>query len=209
MGLTALVMAGGRGTRMALSGEKPLLRVGGKPMIEHVISALRGSKMVDEIVVAVSQQTRETAKLMKRFPVRILKTPGKGYVSDMRYAVRKLKLETVLTISADLPLITGEIIDKIIERYGQCNKPALTVVVPMGTKERLGLKGEYILKVGEKRLVPAGMNVIDVRRIDEGELVEEMFVIDREEVAVNVNTTHDLEIAERLFADLEESLAHA
>jgi len=201
MGITALLMAGGRGTRMALSEEKPLLRVGGKPMIGYVISALRDSKSVDEIVVAVSQHTPETADLLKKFPVKILKTPGEGYVSDIRYSVGKLKLDVALTISADLPLITGEIIDKIIERYRQCNKPALTVVVPIETKERFGLGEEYVLEAGNKRLVPAGINVIDGRRIDEGELEEEIYVIDREEVAVNVNTPHDLEIAERLFAE--------
>jgi len=201
MGLTALVMAGGRGNRMALSEEKPLLRVGGRPMIEYVISALRDSKGVEEIVVAVSQHTPETAKLMKRYPVKILKTPGEGYVSDMRYAVGKLKLDTVLTISADLPLITGEIVDQIIERYRQCCKPALTVVVPIETKDKLGLGGEYVLEAGNKRLVPAGINVIDGRRVDEGELEEEIYVIDREEVAVNVNTPNDLKIAQRLFAE--------
>jgi len=200
MGVTALVMAGGRGTRMTLSEEKPLLKVGGKPMIEHVLMALKSAKRVDAIVVVVSKHTPKTTKLIKRFSVKILETPGKGYVSDMEYAVRKLKLETVSTISADLPLVTGEVIDRIIERYRRCNKPALAVVVPMETKERLGLGGDYVLEVGDKRLVPAGINVIDGRRIDEGELEEEIYVIDDEKVAVNVNTPHDLVIAENLFA---------
>ncbi|MCW4036576.1 MAG: NTP transferase domain-containing protein [Candidatus Bathyarchaeota archaeon] len=47
MGVTALLMAGGKGTRMALRGEKPLLEVDGKPMIEHVIEALRDAGKVD------------------------------------------------------------------------------------------------------------------------------------------------------------------
>jgi len=47
-------------------------------------------------------------------------------------------------------------------------------------------------------LVPAGINLIDGRRIDEAELEEEILVIDREEVAMNVNTPQDLEIVERL-----------
>ena len=200
MGVTALVMAGGRGTRMALGEEKPLLKVGGKPMIEHVLMALKNAKKVDEIVVVVSKHTPKTTKLIKRFSVKILETPGEGYVPDMEYAVRRLKLETVSTISADLPLVTGEVIDRIIERYRRCNKPALAVVVPMETKERLGLGVDYVLEAGDKRLVPAGINVIDGRRIDEGELEEEIFVIDEEKVAVNVNTPHDLEIAENLFA---------
>ena len=48
-------------------------------------------------------------------------------------------------------------------------------------------------------MVPAGINVIDGRRIDEAELEEEVFVIDREEAAVNVNTPEDLKVAEHLF----------
>ena len=39
MGVTALVMAGGKGMRMKSEKEKPLLKVGGKSMIEHVLNA--------------------------------------------------------------------------------------------------------------------------------------------------------------------------
>ena len=51
-----------------------------------------------------------------------------------------------------------------------CNKPALTVVVPMETKERLGLGGEHVLEARTKHLVPAGITLIDGRRIEEEEL---------------------------------------
>jgi len=201
MGVTALVMAGGKGSRMVLREEKPLLKVGAKPMIEHVLEALKEAKKIDEIVVAVSKHTPNTAKFVERFSVKVLKTPGKGFCKDMGHAVRKLSLDTVITVSADLPLITGKIIDEIIERYRLCNKPALTVAVPMETKERFGLGGEYVIEAGDKRLVPAGINVIDGRRIDEGMLEEEICVIDVEEVALNVNTLQELEIVEGLFAE--------
>jgi adenosylcobinamide-phosphate guanylyltransferase len=194
-------MAGGKGTRIGLSEEKPLLKVGGKPMIEHVLTALKNTGKINEIHVAVSKHTPRTAKFLKKFQVKILETPGEGYVSDLRYAVRMLKLETVLTISADLPLVTGGIIDLIIERYTKCHKPALTVMVPLETKKRLGLQAEYILEDGCRLLVPAGINVIDGRRIDEGELDEEILVIDEEEVAVNVNTPQDLRVAKSLFLE--------
>jgi len=210
MGITALVMAGGKGTRMGLREEKPLLKLGGKPMIEHVLTALRNSKKIGDIVVAVSKHAPKTAKFMERFPVEVLETPGGGYVSDVRYAIKRLKLEKVLTISADLPLVTGGIIDRIIERYNQCNKPALTVAVPIEKKERLGLIGEYVFEAGNKRLAPAGINLIDGRRIDEGELEEEILIMEENEVAVNVNTPQDLSIAERLFLErLHEEINHA
>jgi adenosylcobinamide-phosphate guanylyltransferase len=200
MGVTAIVMAGGKGTRMALIEEKPLLKVGGKRMIERVLNALGDAERVDDIVVAVSTHTPKTAELAERLSLKVLETPGNGYVSDTAYAVRKLKLGTVLTISADLPLVTGEIIDRVLGRYVECGKPALTVAVPIETRERLGLVGGYVLETGGRRLVSAGINVVDGRRIDEGELEEEMYVVDEEEVAVNVNTPLDLRIVEQLFA---------
>jgi len=73
-----------------------------------------------------------------------------------------------------------EMIDLIVERYARCNKLALTIAVPLETKKRLGLGGN-ILEAGSRHLIPAGINVIDGRRIDE------------EEVAVNVNASRDLE----------------
>jgi adenosylcobinamide-phosphate guanylyltransferase len=200
MGVTALVMAGGKGTRMALSEEKPLLQVGGKPVIEHVLTALKEAKKVSSVVVAVSDYTPKTAKLMLKFPVSVIKTPGKEYVSDMGYAVRTLGLQTVLAIGADFPLITSEVIDAIVEHYERCGKPALSVVVSMETKAKLGLGGKYGFELNGKHVVPAGINVIDGRRIDEKELDEEMYVSDRQEVAMNINTIQELKIAGELFS---------
>ena len=167
-------------------------------MIEHVFNALKNAEEIDEIIVAVSRYTPKTSVLMKRFPVKVLETPGNGYVSDVGCAIRRLKLDIVLTISADLPLVTSEVINKIIEKYRHCNKPALTVAVPLERRERLGLGAEYVIEAGNKLLVPSGINVID-GRIDERVLDEEILVIDEEELAVNVNTSAELGIAECLF----------
>lgn len=201
MGVTALIMAGGKGTRMGLHEEKPLLKIGGKPMIEYVLRALENSEKVDTVVVAVSEHTPKTAEFARGLRVKVLKTPGKGYVSDMRYAVGKLDLDKVLTLSADLPLITGETIDKIVERYRQCDKPALTVVVPVQTKERLGLGREHILEAGDEDFVPAGINMIDGSRIDEGRLEEEIYLMNNDEIATNVNTPQELRTAERMLTE--------
>jgi adenosylcobinamide-phosphate guanylyltransferase len=199
MGVTALVMAGGKGARMTLSEEKPLLKVGGKPVIEHVLAALENAKKVDAIVIAVSEYTPKTAKHIAKVRVKVVQTPGKEYVSDMGYAVKTLKLHAVLAIGADLPLITGEIIDYIVECYERCGKPALTVAVPLDAKAKLGLGGEYAFEVDGELVVPAGINVVDGRRISEEELDEEICVVDKVEVAVNINTAQELKIAEELF----------
>lgn len=198
MNVAALVMAGGKGTRMAVSVEKPLLMLNGVPIIGHVINALKNSKKVGSIFVAVSDNTPKTADYVVNFQVEVIKTPGTDYVSDLGYAIRNLKLQTVLAIGADLPLITGEIVDDIIEKYFSFGKPTLAVAVPLETKKSLGLGMEYEFEVDHKRVVPAGINVIDGLRIDEKELDQAIYVLDRKEVAVNINTSHDLGIAHEL-----------
>jgi len=55
--------------------------------------------------------------------------------------------------------------------------------------------------LGNRSVVPAGINVIDGRRIDEAELEQEVCLMDLEEVAVNINTLQELKIAEKLFTN--------
>ncbi|MCX8153054.1 MAG: NTP transferase domain-containing protein [Candidatus Bathyarchaeota archaeon] len=204
MGVTALVMAGGKGKRLALQEEKPLIRIGGKPIIEYIIAALRAAKKVDSIVVAVSDYTPKTAEYLRSFPVSVIKTPGKEYVSDMQYAIKTLNLQVVLAIGADLPLINGKVIDEVVDCYEHCGKPALSVVVPFETKKSLGFSCEYAFSFGDMCVVPAGINIIDGRRVDDGELDQEICLLNRKEVAVNVNTLEELKIAERLLAVASE-----
>lgn len=197
MGVTALLMAGGEGSRLKTEGEKPLLRVDGKPMIERVLSALKDAKKVDDIIVTVSERTPKTAALARKHSLKVVQTPGKGFCLDTKYAIKKLKLKTVLTICADLPLITSEFIDKVITHYEQSKKPALAVMAPLETYKKFGLSADYVFKVKGKKLVPIGVNVVDGKRIREKELEEEILIVDDERVVMNVNTLEDLKIAER------------
>jgi len=201
MGIAALVMAGGKGTRMGLPVEKPLIKVCGKPTIEYVITALSSAQKIDSIVVATTNCTPKTAHLMRQFPVQVVETPGRDYVSDMGYAAQNLKLGVFLAIAADLPLVTPKALDAIVERYLHCGKPALTVAVPLETKTRLGMSVDYKFKMDTRDVVPTGINVIDgSKRYGDEWLDQDIFLLDLPELAVNVNTITELQLAERLLS---------
>jgi adenosylcobinamide-phosphate guanylyltransferase len=85
-----------------------------------------------------------------------------------------------------------------VERYWLCGKPALTVAVPIETKKKLGAGVDYAFEADGKKVVPTGINVIDGKRIDGGWMEQEVYVLDKDEVAVNVNTAEELRLAERL-----------
>jgi adenosylcobinamide-phosphate guanylyltransferase len=195
-------MAGGRGRRIGSSEEKPMLKIGGKPVVEHVLTSLLKAERVASIVVAVSNSTPRTAAFVRNFPVTVVVTPGEGYIQDMQFVVRKLSLGTVLAVVSDLPLITSDVVDDVLQRYESCGKPALTVAVPIESKAKFGVGVEYAFEAEGRQVVPTGINVIDGRLIDGGWMDQDVYVMDKDEVAVNVNTLEDLKVAERLHAKL-------
>ena len=168
-------------------------------MIEHVVGALNQSKMVDRIVVAVSGNTPQTARRATELGIEVLSTPGEDYISDMRYAIKRLGPCDVLTVAADIPFITTEIVDRAIEKYRSSGKPSLTVMVPLDVHKRLGSKPEYVFEIDGRRLVAIGLNIIDGRRIDEPELDQAVSVAGSEEFAINVNSPRELEVARERF----------
>jgi adenosylcobinamide-phosphate guanylyltransferase len=195
-------MAGGKGSRLDLSEEKPLIKIANIPIINYVLKALKEAKSIDNVVVAVSYNTPKTTKHLSKLPVSIIKTPGKEYVYDMAYAIRKLDLKTVLVIGSDLPLITAEIIDLIARKFNNCGKSALTVVVPLKTRNKLGLSGIYAFTLGEEQVVPAGINMINGNKIHKDELDEEILLLDRREVALNINNVDDYKVARDLISKI-------
>ena len=50
----AVVLAGGTGTRVGLNIPKQLIKIAGKPIIEHTIATMQASPLIDEIVVMMA-----------------------------------------------------------------------------------------------------------------------------------------------------------
>ncbi len=194
MGVTALVMAGGKGTRMAMATEKPMLQVGSKTMLQHAVEAAFNSKHVDRVVVTVADPNSLTAHKARELGVEVLVTAGDGFEEDMRHAIKTLNLEEVLVVSSDLPFLTSAIVDKIIEEFRKTGKPSMAAMAQEATFLRLGLRPSYVFDSGN-RLVPLGVNMIDGRRIEEDELEQAILFVDSDELTVNVNTPHELAIA--------------
>jgi adenosylcobinamide-phosphate guanylyltransferase len=197
-------MAGGKGTRMRHHLEKPLIPIHGKSMIEKVLDAVQRSEKVDDIIVVVSSNTPETAERMRKVDgIKLIETSGGGYIQDMQHTIKSEGLENVLVISADLPLMTPELIDRVIIEYERRSKAALMVAVTSSFCEQQGFysNSNYSEKYGP--IIPAGINIIDGRKIDEEELEEEVLVIDKTEIAANINSLEDLERIQEIIGEKE------
>ena len=197
--MDALIMAGGPGSRMGKGYEKPLIKVCGKPMVEWVVEAAVESGAVSRIIVAVTEKTRRTGEAVAKLPVEVTKTPGLGYIEDYKRAIKKLKLSEVLILPSDLPLIRGDTLRYVINCYRRSNKPALSVMVPLNVYKKLNLHPGYVFEVNGELVSPAGVNVMDGRKVDEERVEQEVLIMEEEGLAVNVNAPKELKLAERLM----------
>jgi adenosylcobinamide-phosphate guanylyltransferase len=195
----AIIMAGGKGIRMR-SGEKPMINVSGKPMVGHVLSALQDSNCFEKILAFVSGNTPKTAQFLASRGVEVGDTSGTDYVKDMNYVLNLMRPNKVFIISADLPLIDSSSIREIASAFGRCAKPCLAVVASKAFLDQLGIGADYCFEYDNNMVCNTGISVIDSSAIAGYESVEEeVLVMDRIQVALNVNTTKELELAERIM----------
>lgn len=195
-------MAGGKGSRLGM-GEKPMVRLFGKPLIDYVVSAIRPS--VERIIVATTRATPETRRWSLGKSLEVVDTSGSGYIPDMVEAVAGSGISgPVMVIMADLPLITGEIIREVIDVYKSRPEPALSVHTPLNLHSSLGRRPDVIFNYMGQLVVPAGVNILTGSRISE-EQEDFHLVMNRIELAININTPEDLRICESIIKRRMES----
>ena len=196
----AILMAGGRGTRLKVPQEKPLFKLHDKPLIKFVLDNLKPSKFIDKIIIAVSPNTQTTTEYLNSLEddFQILDTSGDDYLTDLSYILeyfeKKSKNDILLFINADLPFISTETIDFVIECYLNSDKDALSVLVPVEIFDDLGLKYSYEFNGN----VPSGLNVLRSENIIQD---EDQLVLDKVELAMNINTLFDSEVAKKLYKE--------
>jgi adenosylcobinamide-phosphate guanylyltransferase len=183
-------MCGGEGTRLRpdYDGEKPLLSVGDRAMIDRVCDALAVSH-VDDVSAVVSPSTPETHAHLDDRGVTCIDAPGDGYVADLQYALDRVE-PPVLTVVADLPLLEPTHVDQTL---AAADGRSLTVAVPAELKRRLGASVETTFERGGREFAPSGLNVV-------GETDDAMYVSYDARLAVNVNRPDDVDLAEALCA---------
>ncbi len=198
-------MAGGKGTRFSNKMEKPMALFMGKPLIRRVIDATKQAKKISEIYVAVTSISPKTTQEAKKAGVIVVETDGNGYHEDVQQAVQKAKLiSPVLIISSDLPLVSGEFLDKIISKYEQLGKPALTVMIPEEAFLKFGLEAVSLYEHEGKRYAVSGINVIDGKRILE-EQEQQIVSSSRPEAVFTVNSIKDLETVKNYVSKTEQA----
>jgi adenosylcobinamide-phosphate guanylyltransferase len=199
-------MCGGRGTRLGGEVEKPLVDVGGVPMVDRVCDALAGSR-TDRVHAVVSPHTPATREHLRERDCSVVDAPGEGYVADLGYALDRVETP-VLTVVADLPLLDADVVSRVLDGFdavrdeherdrdaGDDNDaddpPSLTVCVPAVVKRRLGASVDTSFEHEGREFAPTGVNVVAGSD-------DHLYRSHDVRLSVNVNRPADRELAEAL-----------
>ncbi|AEH25405.1 GTP--adenosylcobinamide-phosphate guanylyltransferase [Pyrococcus yayanosii] len=176
MRVPIIILAGGKSMRMGR--EKPVLRVGDRPMLLRVYEA---AEKVGEVLVAVSKNAPKTRELCLKEKIPFVETPGSGYVTDVRWLLREFG--PFISAPADVPFVKFSDFYAFLKTFD--GRTSLTGVLPL-------------------RLVPRDLNPLIYRGYaivglnavaEEG---EEFFELSNPLLALNVNTPDDLELARKI-----------
>ena len=195
--MIAVVMCGGRAARMGGSIEKPLLKVGGIAAVQRVISALRGSRNFERLIAAVSPVTPATKEFLQTIKVEILETAGDGYSQDLSSILKELRPARVLVTPADLPLLSSDVVAEISAVPQK--DPVISMVLEKKFVEGTGVKPSVVFKSRGSDYCHSGISIFDTSVMGKGLAKEQYFLLNRMEIAVNVNTKEELMLAEKLL----------
>ena len=194
--LTAIIFAGGLGTRLG-SVKKALLDVGGEPIVERVLDAVR--PLAAHVIVVDNDGS--LAHLPEVEIVPDVETRA-GVLTALYSGLSATTTELCLVVACDMPFLDTRLLRWLVEQA-----PSYDVVIPAVAEQMDPMHAVYrrerclqaigrALQRGEKRMT-AYLEDVRVREVGEAELR----AIDPELHSLfNVNTPEDLEWARRLAA---------
>lgn len=131
MKVTAVLLAAGQGTRMKSDLPKVLHPLCGKPMIWHVLEALK-SVTTEKSVVVVGYGAEQVKKYLDDSADSVLQEPqlGTAHATIQAESLLRGKTDYVIVTYADMPLLRGETFQRLVETQRQNTGPLslLTVI---------------------------------------------------------------------------------
>jgi bifunctional UDP-N-acetylglucosamine pyrophosphorylase/glucosamine-1-phosphate N-acetyltransferase len=116
MKVTAVLLAAGQGTRMKSELPKVLHPLCGKPMLWHILEALR-SVTTEKPVVIVGHGAQAVMEYLGEAAECILQEPqlGTGHAAMQAESVLEGRTDYVIVTYADMPLLRGETFQQLLE----------------------------------------------------------------------------------------------
>jgi adenosylcobinamide-phosphate guanylyltransferase len=191
-------MCGGKGERIKdFCSDKAMLKLNNKPLIEHILISLKNSERFERIYAAASCNSNATLDFLKNHQyylsgfLEIIETSGIDYSTDLIFVLEKLKCSIVFVLPSDIPLITPELIKRIIANW-KSDRQCISIVMDKEFIIKLGLMPTLSIRLGNKEYFHSGITIFDSSKIQKGQEIEEHYIsLNNERLAFNINTKKD------------------
>jgi bifunctional UDP-N-acetylglucosamine pyrophosphorylase/glucosamine-1-phosphate N-acetyltransferase len=151
------ILAAGKGTRLKSKDPKVLHRIGGKPLLEHVVlAALKGSSPKD-IYAIVGHEEARVRSAVAHTGIQFISQPeqrGTGHaLICSREALRRY--DDIVVLSGDVPLIRPETISRLLDNH-RTKRAAMTILTteppdPTGYGRIVRKSGDSVAAIVEQK----------------------------------------------------------
>ncbi|MPL68997.1 Bifunctional protein GlmU [bioreactor metagenome] len=166
--LLAVILAAGKGTRMKSALPKVLHRVGGKPMVKHVLDAATHAGSARNIVVVGFGAEQVQAELGEQaeFVVQAEQL-GTGHAVQQAAGLLEHYNGTVMVLCGDTPLLEGEMLAKLYAEHKARSAKATVLTALMPDPSGYGRvirdkSGQVVKIVEQKDASPVELTVNEV-----------------------------------------------
>lgn len=114
--ISAIVQARIGSTRLP---GKVLMPIADKPMVWHVLWRLRFAKKIDDIILAIpdTKENNVLEKFAKQNEIKYCRGSEEDVLERYYKAAEKFKVDVIVRITADCPLIDPRIVDLVVEKH--------------------------------------------------------------------------------------------
>ena len=123
--------------------------------------------------------------------LKIIETSGIDYSTDLIFTLEKLKPSVVFVLPSDMPLITSELINRIISKW-EVDQQCMSIILDKEFIINLGLLPTIPIKSVGKEYFYSGITIFDSGKIQRGQVIKEHYItLNSERLAFNINTEKD------------------
>lgn len=110
---------------------KALIDICGKPALQRVIERLREAKLLDDVIVATTENEADDAiiELCEKLKCNYFRGSENDVLDRVLNAVRQFHVDVVVEITADCPMIDWNHIDMLVTMHTNCDYDMTTNVI--------------------------------------------------------------------------------
>lgn len=98
---------------------KTLVQIKGKPLLYYVLRQVQSAKLIDDVIVATTTKKSDDniVKLCVELGIKYFRGSEKDVLDRFYQCAKKFKLNVIVRISADSPLIDPFVINSVIQKF--------------------------------------------------------------------------------------------